>query len=496
MQGCRAHFTMTTPTQLVSWIGKLPAARILVIGDVMLDRYVFGTVSRISPEAPIPVLHTSRTYSTLGGAGNVARNLDALGARTHLIGVVGNDPAATEIGAILAGLGSTTTSLVAEAGRTTVTKTRFLTGQQQMLRVDAETASGEDPETLQKIRSHVSEHIRSCDAVLLSDYGKGTLGGDLPRWIIGLARESRKPVVVDPKGDDFDRYSGASVITPNAQELRHASRLPVEGDAAIVAASRRIIDECGIQALLATRSEKGMTLVEASGAVLHSRAEAREVYDVSGAGDTVIAVFAAALGAGASMPEAAALANAAAGIVVGKQGTSVVSPSELGGALASRELSGALRKVVDLPAAVRQVASWREHGLRTGFTNGIFDLLHTGHLSLLRQAAARCDRLVVGLNGDRSVRALRGDAPSRNEAARSAILGSLEMVDMIVVFQDETPLGVIEALKPEVLIKGGNYRDDEVVGGELVRGYGGEVFRAEIFGDTSARSDSVTQGTF
>ncbi len=469
-----------------------------MVGDVMLDRFVQGEISRISPEAPVPVLRTREAKSALGGAGNVVRNLAALGCAVHFVSVVGDDPDAGEIRQMLSLLEGIEANLVVESQRKTIVKTRFMAGRQQVLRVDTESTHPVEPETVERLKRAIASALDLCHIVVVSDYAKGLLVNELLAWVIREAKARNKAVIVDPKGKDYLKYTGATLLTPNLGELSEASGLPVNGDEAVVEASRKLIELCEVEAVLATRSQDGMTLVQASGEVFHLRAEAREVFDVSGAGDTAIAVLAAAYGAGASLVEAAALANVAAGIVVGKVGTAVAFPKEIIRAIRHQELSSAESKVMDLASAVDLVGVWRRKGYKVGFTNGVFDLVHPGHIDLLSKAAKVCDRLIVGLNGDTSVWNIRGEAPLQNETARSAVLASLEQVDMVVIFQDETPVNLLEALRPDVLIKGANYSIDQVVGADLVRSYGGEVVLVQVTDiyRTNSRIAKLTNGTF
>ncbi|MCP5371506.1 MAG: D-glycero-beta-D-manno-heptose-7-phosphate kinase [Hyphomicrobiales bacterium] len=470
---------------LAPLVEQLAAARVLCVGDVMLDRFVHGDVSRVSPEAPIPVLRARGDTTYLGGAGNVVRNLLALGAGVSVVGVVGDDAAGDEVRALIAGNPRVDARLCVAPGRETSVKTRFLAAGQQILRVDHETTADLDAGTRAAVLAAFAGGLDACAVVVMSDYGKGVLADGLAEEMIGLAAKAGRPVFVDPKGADYGRYRGAAVVTPNLRELAEAARLPVDGpgdaDAAVAAAARHLIDTCGLGAVLATRSRDGMTLVRDGEDAVHHHAQAREVYDVSGAGDTVIATLAAAVAAGAGLVDAMGLANAAAGIVVGKVGTAVVHPAELAEALHHQDLSGAEAKVLTLDAAEERVALWRRKGRSVGFTNGCFDLLHPGHVSLIAQAAAQCDHLIVGLNGDGSVRRLKGPGrPVQSESARATVLASLADVDMVVVFHEDTPLRLIETLRPDVLVKGADYTVAQVVGGNLVTGYGGRVVLAEL----------------
>lgn len=460
---------------------RLVQARVLCVGDVMLDRFVYGAVDRISPEAPIPVVKVQREAAMLGGAGNVVRNLAALGAQSAFVSVIGTDAAGTELEGLLAAMPNVEASLVSTRERATTIKTRYVAAGQQLLRADSESDGPLAAVVRQAVLSRALAALDGCGALALSDYGKGVLGEDIAQQIIAAARQRGIPVVVDPKGSDYGRYRGASVVTPNARELALASGHPTASDQDVVAAARKLIEACGIEAVLATRSGEGMSLIERGGQVVHVRAQALEVFDVAGAGDTVVAAIAAALAAGATLETAAGLANLAAGIVVGKLGTAVASPEELHAAIDRQGASVSSAKVMTLEQALSRAERWRDQGLTVGFTNGCFDLLHPGHVSLLRQARSACDRLIVGLNSDASVKRLKGAArPVQNEAARSAVLASLADVDALVVFAQDTPEELIAALRPQVLVKGADYTEDQVVGGALVKSWGGKVVLATL----------------
>jgi D-beta-D-heptose 7-phosphate kinase/D-beta-D-heptose 1-phosphate adenosyltransferase len=453
------------------------AARVLCVGDVMLDHFVYGAVDRISPEAPIPVLRVERETRTLGGAGNVLRNLRALGAQAALVSVVGDDEAGRQI---LGRLEEGESGLLVDPGRTTTLKTRYVAAQQQVLRADRERAAPLAAATRAALVEAVRARLAECDVVVLSDYAKGVLADGVAAELIALARAAGRPAIVDPKGADYEAYRGAAILKPNRAELAAASRLPVGTVEEVTAAARSLAARHGLGAVLVSLSQDGMLLIEKDGATASFAAEAREVFDVSGAGDTVVATLAAALASGAALPEAARLANVAAGIVVGKVGTAVTYVEELAAALAESHGRGE-SKALPLPLALDRLAAWRRRGFRIGFTNGCFDLLHPGHVSLLAEARAACDRLVVGLNSDASVKRLKGEArPVQNEAARAAVLSSLASVDLVVIFDEETPIGLIEAIRPDVLVKGADYALDQVVGADLVRSRGGEVRLAAL----------------
>lgn len=472
---------ISTNTDLLSLTESLTDACVLCIGDVMLDRFVSGTVERISPEAPVPVLHVDEESNMLGGVGNVARNIAALGASVEIVSVVGDDPTGNDVAGLFAEHDTITAHLITESGRRTGIKTRYIGGAQQLLRADRETIAPIAEKSADKVLSAAKTAIASCGAVVLSDYGKGVLSPGVIGDLIDMAKAAGKPVIVDPKGRDYSRYQGAGVITPNRKELGEAIGHPTHSESEIIDAARSLIVNNDLGAVLVTRSQDGMSLVTADGTVDHLPAEAREVFDVSGAGDTVVAALSTGRATGASWVEAAALANVAAGIAVGKVGTAVALSEDIIHALQhqDRERSGA--KVLALPQLLDQVSAWRRSGKKIGFTNGCFDLLHPGHVSLLSQAKAACDRLIVGLNSDASVRRLKGETrPVQNETSRSVVLASLGSVDAVVLFSDDTPLALITALKPDVLVKGADYTVETVVGSDVVLGYGGKVVLANL----------------
>ncbi len=464
--------------ELIDAIRTLKRGTALVVGDAMLDRYVYGEVNRVSPEAPVPVLAVERELAMPGGAGNVVRNLTALGVAVAFISVVGDDQAGADLTGLIGGQPGVEPWLLVQGGRATTTKTRFIAAGQQMLRADHEVVAPVHPRLADRVVRIASDAIAATAVVVLSDYGKGVLAGGVAERLIAAAQAAGRRVLVDPKGRDYSRYAGADLITPNRAELGEATGMPVNTEEAIVAAARALRDAHGFGAVLVTRSEDGMTLLEGD-VVRHFPAEAAEVHDVSGAGDTVMALVAAGIAAGQKLPVAARLANIAAGIVVGKIGTAVAREADLLDAISVER--GTLRKVVSTASAAEQVERWRRRGWRVGFTNGCFDLLHPGHVHLLEQARSWCDRLVVGLNSDASVKRLKGPArPIQAEAARAAVLASLASVDCVTLFEDDTPEALIRTLRPDVLVKGADYTVEQVVGGELVSEWGGQVRLAQL----------------
>ncbi len=464
---------------------KLAQSRVLCLGDVMLDRFVYGAIERISPEAPIPVLLVEREKHMLGGAGNVVANIAALGAKAVLLAVVGNDAAGTDIAKHLGELG-VEAQLETSPDRFTTVKSRFVCGGQQMLRVDREKTVNIPADVEDRIVARAESIIPTVGAVILSDYKKGLLTETLVARVIDIARRHNKPVIVDPKGSDFTRYRGASVITPNRKELETATGMKAGSDEETRAAAMKIIVDCSVPAVLATRSKDGMSLIMNNENPLHIPANVREVFDVSGAGDTVIATFASAVAANIPLRNAALLANIAAGIVVGKPGTAVARPEEIetsisGGYAMEKQAYQRKTKFATRDGAAEQADRWRTRGFKIGFTNGCFDLLHPGHIATLRQAKAACDYLVVAINSDASVKRLKGpERPVQDEQARAAILSALEMVDIVVVFDEDTPIEMLKAVKPDVLVKGGQYKLEEVVGYDLIQSWGGKVVRADM----------------
>ncbi|MBA3813042.1 MAG: D-glycero-beta-D-manno-heptose-7-phosphate kinase [Alphaproteobacteria bacterium] len=465
-------------TQLIN---KFSATRILCIGDAMLDRFVRGSISRISPEAPIPVLHIKEEETALGGAGNVVRNLEALGCTVTFISIVGKDQSGSRIQELLNASPKIKSHLMVDEKRETTTKTRFIASNQQVLRTDAERALALNQTQEIELLKLFKDHIQNHDLVILSDYAKGFFS---PQGLAALIQEARtyeKPVLVDPKGHDYSRYKGATLLTPNRQELSHATLRSTQTHNEVVEAAQKIITMCDLKALITTRGPKGMSLVEASGTVEHLPTTALEIFDVSGAGDTVIATLGAAFAAGGSLSEAMHLANVAAGLVVAKVGTAVVHQDELLTALHHQELESHEKKIVGWQAAQDITQKWKRRGHRVVFTNGCFDLLHPGHVSLLAAARKAGDRLIVGLNTDISVSRYKGPArPIQPEVARALVLASLASVDLVVLFGQDFPLELIEALKPDVLVKGADYTIDKVSGASFVQSYGGEVLLIDL----------------
>ena len=464
-------------------LADLAGQSVLCIGDLMLDEFVYGEVSRISPEAPTPVIAVKRSEVMIGGAGNVARNLVALGMRCVFVGVVGNDDAGNTLSAALADHPRIEYHLVVDAARQTTRKVRFVSEHHSthMLRADWEWLPPVGKITEDALIGHVVKAMPRVNAVVLSDYAKGALTPRVIRAVIDAANAAGKPVVVDPKGRDYGIYRGATIITPNRQELADATASPAQTDDEVARAAAELGRELGAQAVLVTRSEAGMTLVCGEETV-HVPAYPVRVRDVSGAGDTVVAVVSAMLAMGADFESAMRAANAAAAVVVGKRGTATLSIAELRSRILPAATLAPEEKIVfDWALLDEHLGEWRRQGLRVGFTNGCFDLLHPGHVKLLAGARGACDRLVVGLNGDASVTRLKGAGrPVQPVEARAEVLAALEAVDLVVVFDEDTPEELIARVKPTVLVKGGDYTREQVVGRDIVEALGGEVVLIDL----------------
>ncbi len=464
-------------------LSALAEQTVLCVGDLMLDEFVYGEVTRISPEAPTPVIAVKRSEVMVGGAGNVARNLVSLGTRCIFVGVVGDDEAGSELQAALAKEPKIDAHLVIDKGRQSTRKVRFVSEHHSvhLLRADWEPASPINPKSEDALIAHATKAMPKAGAVVLSDYAKGALTPRVIRAVIDAAKKLGKPVVVDPKGRDYSIYRGATLITPNRQELADATHSAARTDDEVATAAAALRRELEAQAVLVTRSEAGMTLV-GEGASIHVPAYPVRVRDVSGAGDTVVAVLAAMLAMQADFESAMRAANAAAAVVVGKRGTATLSVAELRSRiLPAASLAPEEKIVFDWSLLDEHLTEWRRWGLRVGFTNGCFDLLHPGHVKLLAGARAACDRLVVGLNGDASVTRLKGAGrPVQPVQSRAEVLAALEAVDLVVVFDEDTPEKLIARVKPTVLVKGSDYKREDVVGHAIVEALGGEVILIDI----------------
>jgi D-beta-D-heptose 7-phosphate kinase/D-beta-D-heptose 1-phosphate adenosyltransferase len=450
------------------------AKRLLVVGDVMLDKYIWGEVGRISPEAPVPIVRATHHSEQPGGAANVAMNLVRLGAQARVIGFVGGDENQRLLNESMRGNGISSDLILSE-GFPTITKQRILGGRQQMLRLDSERLGVRSQGDYSRLLDCVLAQLQGYDAVVLSDYAKGVLTPEVCQTIIQAARTLSIPVLVDPKSADFTRYRGATTICPNLSELSLAANLAANDLKSLLEAAEAMVAAFDIEFLTATLSEKGIALIR-PGSRFMAPAVARQVFDVSGAGDTVIAVLALCLASRLSPETAVELANVAAGIVVAKVGTVPVEKHELLAALAPDLALHAEEKMVSRQDLVSRVALWKANGERVVFTNGCFDLLHVGHITVLEEAHRFGERLIVAINSDASVSALKGPSrPIVGERERGRVLAALAAVDAVVVFDEPTPLELILATRPDVIVKGGDYAVDTVVGAKEVLSWGGQV---------------------
>jgi D-beta-D-heptose 7-phosphate kinase/D-beta-D-heptose 1-phosphate adenosyltransferase len=471
------------------------SVRTLIVGDLMLDEYLWGKADRISPEAPVQVVDINREDLRLGGAGNVANNMAAFGCRVFICSVIGGDENADHLRRAFRDRGVDVSGVFEDPSRMTSKKTRVLASNQQILRIDRETRKDITVESEDSLLAFVCDPAKAWDIILVSDYGKGVLTPRVITGVIAFARERGIPVIVDPKGTDFSKYRGATIITPNRKEAETASRIPILDDESLGRAASCLLDEGAYDALLVTRSAEGMSLFPRGREAVHIPTVAREVYDVTGAGDTVVAALGLGLACGAGFDEASRLANVAAGIAVGKVGTSIVFPEEIISAIRHEHLDSD-NKIKNLDALADVIEGEKRKGRRVAFTNGCFDLLHVGHVKYLQKARTYGDLLVLGLNSDASVRRLKGEKrPLIGQSERAHILAALDCIDYVVIFDEDTPIKLLEALRPDVLVKGGDYTPDRVVGKDLVESYGGRIELVDFVDGKSTTSiiDKILQ---
>ena len=465
---------------------------VLCVGDLMLDEFVYGEVSRISPEAPAPVIAVQRSEIDIGGAGNVARNIASLGGRCIFVGLIGEDEAGKTLKAGLAREILIESVLVCDPGRPTTRKVRFVSEHfsTHMLRADWELAQPASAGVEQQLIDAILPLLPRSDIVLLSDYAKGVLTARVIRNVIDAARKLGKRVIVDPKSANLAIYRGATLIKPNRKEFAEATRSRADSENSIAEAAQDLIQLADCEALLVTQGERGMTLVSRNGETLHVPGLPVKVRDVSGAGDTVAAALALALAAGADWETALRVANAAATVAVGKKGAAIVTSSELRRRILPHAFLAAEEKITAAGGDLDpHLLEWRKQGLRIGFTNGCFDILHPGHVKVLTAARSACDRLIVGLNSDASVKRLKGEGrPVQDERARAEVLAALEAVDLVAIFEEDTPLRLITQIRPSLLVKGGDYTREQVVGHEIVEAGGGEVLLVDVLPGFSTTS--------
>ena len=464
-----------TSSHLRRFTDRTEEAHVVVVGDLMLDRYFWGDVDRISPEAPVPVVHLQNETERPGGAANVAMNLAGLQLKTTVVGCVGKDQAGRRIADSLKKAGVETRGLYSVLDRPTTQKTRVVGDGQQMIRLDDESTVSIDDDTARKIVECVSELIGEADVLILSDYAKGVLTTFVCEQIIEKASAQDCPVLVDPKGTNYSKYAGASIVTPNDRELSAATESSADDTEALFEAGKRLRQDLDVEHLVVTRGEEGISHLSYSGRSDYP-AVAQEVFDVSGAGDTVVATIAAAQAAQLGWEESIQIANLAASVVIGRVGTVPIRREDLVGAARRRQEAASNDKIYGRDRIQEKVAAWKSSGKSVVFTNGCFDLLHVGHVTYLEKARKKGDRLIVGLNTDQSVRALKGEPrPIIPEEQRARILASLESVDAVVFFEEETPKSLIEEICPDVLVKGADYKKSDVVGASIVEDSGGTV---------------------
>ena len=461
-------------TLIESFLEGVASTKALVVGDLMLDEYIWGAVDRISPEAPVQIVEVKRKELRLGGAGNVINNLLTLNCQVDVVSVVGDDDDGQFLLRRLAERGVHQHGVFSQLNRVTSRKTRVLASNQQMLRIDQETRAKISKESEERILSYVQDTLSSLDVIFLSDYQKGVLTDRLLKEVIAIGRKANIPVLVDPKGDDYSKYLGATLLTPNRKEAQTATGISITDEATLLEAGRKLLADLELDALVLTRSEEGMTVFSSDGEI-HLPTVAREIFDVSGAGDTVLSLFGLGMAQKLPLGCSAGLANLAAGIAVGKVGTSTVSAQEILATVSSQQHE-ADQKIRNAPLLKNILAGERQKGKTVVFTNGCFDLLHVGHVKYLQSARQLGDLLVLGLNSDASIQRLKGpNRPLIGEEERAHILAALDCIDYVVVFDEDTPLELITALRPDILVKGGDYTPEGVVGKELVESYGGRV---------------------
>ncbi|MBS3808952.1 MAG: D-glycero-beta-D-manno-heptose-7-phosphate kinase [Desulfobacterales bacterium] len=472
---------------LAEFLKNAGMRHVWVIGDILLDQYIEGDIERLSPEAPVQVVNVSKEFSRLGGAANVANGLAAFGIKVTLAGIIGSDSAGENLLELCRKHGIKTCGILAIKDRPTIRKLRVISRSQQMIRLDWEQTHAIDKQSENEILRALDK-AEPPDAVLLSDYAKGVLTDSLIQALISRGAKHGAAVAVDPKPRRLERYRGATVITPNLKEFQAALDRNIDpwDDQAMKSAAGRLCKNAGIKAMLVTMGKAGMAVWTAEGGLHRIEATAREVYDVTGAGDTVMSALAMALANGADLHTAAIISNAAAGIAVGKAGTAVVEPAELMEALSPH----AEDKILDSMMLEERLRLWRIQQKKIVFTNGCFDLLHAGHLHILNQAASFGDVLMVGINTDDSIRRINKgpDRPLIPQQERASIVAALDCVNAVILFDEDTPVELIRKIKPDVLVKGADYTIDQVVGKEVVEAYGGQVRLVDLLPDKSTSS--------
>ena len=460
-------------------LGRVEGLKVLCVGDLVLDQFVYGDTRRVSREAPVPILDEKRRETMLGAAGNVVRNVVALGGKPVLVSVVGDDVEGVRAAELLSAENVDASQLVVVPGGISGAKTRFVCNGHQMLCVDRDAHSGLTRAQITAVIEKIEALAPSVDVAILSDYGRGLVTREVSQALIAACSKADVKVCIDPRGQDYTRYDGAFIIKPNALELYDETGIEVTDDASAITALNALMDRLSkTDAVIVTRSSSGMSVRHKDGKTDHVRSRPRQVYDVSGAGDTAISMLALALGAGANVETAMHAADRAAGVAVTKVGTATVTADDILNEERAIGFEDARSKLLTRESASQVAARWRAHGLTVGLTNGCFDILHPGHVSLLRQARAECDRLIVALNSDESVKRLKGEGrPVNHEISRATVLASLASVDRVVLFGEDTPEALIDALAPSVYFKGADYTEAQLgpLGGDAVKRHGGKI---------------------
>ena len=471
--------------------------KIFCLGDIMLDNYIIGNTNRISPEGPIPVLDIVKEVKMLGGVGNVVRNLSTLATETHLVSLLGIDLMSNEVEKKL-NIINVNKDLVRDSNRPTITKSRYISNNQQILRVDKEKTDFIDKKIENKIFNYSKKRILKTDVVIISDYNKGLITKNLLKRIVSFANKNKKPVIIDPKSTDFDKYKGATIVTPNIKELELVVKKKLNSDKEIINISKKLIFKFNFKHLLITMGKSGMMLISKNNKnVIKFDAEAKEVFDVSGAGDTVASFIAAGIGSSLKIEEVIKIANIAAGVVVGKTGTSVAHLSEI--LLAINKNNYHLSKVMNLNETIKVINFWKEKKEKIGFTNGCFDYLHPGHVSLFKQAKKKCSKLIVAINSDKSIKNNKGPLrPKQKLNIRLQVLNSIPYIDLIIVFSEKTPIEIIKKIKPNLLVKGSDYKENQIIGAKEVKKNKGKILRAKILSNFSSSNiiDEILNTSF
>ena len=468
---------MINHSKLINIINNIQTKKVLVIGDVMLDQYIFGSVEKISPEAPIPIININKTTYSTGGAGNVLKNLNSLNIKSSFISIIGNDETGKILKKHIEKLKNVEYAVLIDKNRKTTCKTRYVSDGQQLFRTDNETIGALDKTMKEKIFKYFQLFIKQTDIIIFSDYGKGIfLDKTFCQKLIKAALKKNKKIIVDPKGNNFEKYKGVFFITPNSKEAYNATKINPTNNNLAEKCGRIIINNKWSKNVLLTKGPNGLSIVQ-NNRTDHIKSNTEEVFDVTGAGDTVISLFSAAISAGNNYTDSAHFANIGASIVVKKLGTASLTNKELFKSIESKKPY----KILNKDNIKNTVKNWKDNKIKVGFTNGCFDLIHSGHIDMFLKAAEACDRLIIGINSDKSIKRLKGSQrPILDLEARQKIISSLDMVDAVIFFEEDTPLKLIKTIKPDILFKGADYKLDEIVGAEYVKSIGGKTIRIKL----------------